>query len=83
MKLVILVALLMVLVTISLANPLEAEGSEAAVGEVHDLVGDEHKLKKYYKHRAYYHPVPVYRPVYHPPPVYYPVPVYHKKYHKG
>jgi hypothetical protein len=73
---------MMVCLTVSLANPMETESSEAMVGEVHDLVGDEHFLKKYYKRLAY-HPVPVYRPVYHPPPMYYPVPVYHKKYHKG
>ncbi len=73
----------MVWATVSLANPVEdAEVGEAVGGEIHDLAGDEHFLKKYYKHRSY-HPVPVYRPVYHPPPVYYPVPVYHKKYHKG
>ena len=73
----ILAALLMVLVTITLADPTKAEGAEALDGDAHDLVGDEHFLKKYkkhYKHHAY--PVPVHR-------VYHPVPVYHKKFHKG
>ena len=36
----ILAALLMVLVTITLADPTKAEGAEALDGDAHDLVGD-------------------------------------------
>ncbi|KAK4035950.1 uncharacterized protein LOC116929001 [Daphnia magna] len=80
--LMILAAFLMMWASVCLANPAESKVAVAADGEVHDMVGDEHFLKKYYKHRAYY-PAPIYRPVYHPVPVYHPIPVYHKKYHKG
>ncbi|KZS12838.1 Uncharacterized protein APZ42_022067 [Daphnia magna] len=86
--LMMIAAFLMIWATICLANPAEAEVTKAIDGDVHDLVGEEHFLKKYKKHRAY-HPVPVYGPIYHPVHVYHPVPVYHpapfyyKKFHKG